>query len=382
MIPKQQDIEGKLALLGDDDASLVDWLDRFTLLEGEKAKTNLQLIDERLQDQGLLAEILAQALIAADPDCALNILERLFDVVPLDQLITILTDSIRRQQLLTVLGGSPFLGAILCRNKTYFEALLIDGGIDHSNGEKQMLDDLCRSIPDSADFSELKAGLRNYKSTQILRIGSRDLCGLAPLVEVMAELSGLAAACLQRAYDLCGLQLQQEYGQPLQEVEKGESEIATMTILGMGKLGGYELNFSSDIDLIYFYSTTRGRTSGVVDSGGAVKNQLDLHLYFIQLAEWLTRAIGQITADGFVFRVDLDLRPEGRSGEMACSQTAAETYYEGWGQNWERSAMMKARPVAGNIVFNGYGCKNWTGRTMVCGTIYTAAATRCSITSD
>ncbi|MCK5912785.1 MAG: hypothetical protein KAG12_02830, partial [Desulfuromusa sp.] len=90
MIPGQQEIKEKLALLGDDDASLVAWLDSFALLEGEKAKTNLRLIDERLRDQGLLAEILSQALTTADPDCALNVLERLFDVVPLDQLTTIL----------------------------------------------------------------------------------------------------------------------------------------------------------------------------------------------------------------------------------------------------------------------------------------------------
>ena len=344
MNPEEQEIKGKLVLLGDDDASLVDWLDSFVLLEGEKAKINLQLIDERLGDQDLLAEILAQALITADPDCALNVLERLFDVVALDQLITVLTNSTRRQQLLTVLGGSPFLGGILCRNKTYFESLFIDGGIDHSNGEKQMLDDLCGSIPDSADFPELKAGLRNYKSTQILRIGSRDLCGLASLVEVMAELSGLAAACLQRAYDLCSLQLQKEYGQPLQEIEEREPKIATMTILGMGKLGGHELNFSSDIDLIYCYSSTQGETSG-----GNRDEKISLHRYFVKLAELITRALHQVTEDGFVFRVDTGLRPDGNNGDLAISINGAEVYYESWGQSWERAALIKARPVAGDI---------------------------------
>ncbi len=344
MIPEQQEIKAKLTLLGDDDASLVDWLDSFALLEGEKAKTNLQLIDERLRDQCLLAEILTQALTAADPDCALNILERLFDVVPLNQLITILTDSRRRQQLLTVLGGSPFLGGILCRNKIYFERLFIDGEIDHANGEKQMLEDLRGAIPDNVDFFKLKAGLRNYKSMQILRIGSRDLCGFASLIEVMEELSGLAATCLQRAYDLCGLQLQEEYGQPLQEDAEGEPRVATMTILGMGKLGGYELNFSSDIDLIYCYSSTRGETSG-----GSRNEKISLHRYFVKLAELITRALHQVTEDGFVFRVDTGLRPDGNNGDLAVSIDGAEVYYESWGQSWERAALIKARPVAGNI---------------------------------
>ncbi|MEA3545430.1 MAG: bifunctional [glutamate--ammonia ligase]-adenylyl-L-tyrosine phosphorylase/[glutamate--ammonia-ligase] adenylyltransferase [Thermodesulfobacteriota bacterium] len=333
----------KLALLGKDEDSLVAWLDSFALLEGEKAKTNLQLIDERLQNQSLLTEILAQAFTTADPDCALNVLERLFDVVDRDQLITILTDSARCQQLLTILGGSPFLGGILCRDKAYFEHLFITTEINHCRSEVDMLADLRRSISDSADFLELQAGLRRYKATQILRIGSRDLCGIATLVEVMTELSGLAAACLQRAYELCGLQLQAEYGQPLQQVEGEESRIAVMTILGMGKFGGHELNFSSDIDLIYCYSSTSGETSG-----GRRAEKISLHRYFVKLAELITRSLHQVTADGFVFRVDTGLRPDGNNGDLAISINGAEAYYESWGQSWERAALIKARPVAGD----------------------------------
>lgn len=344
MIPEKQEIEVKLALLGNEEETLVIWLDSFALLEGEKAKTNLQLIDERLQDQSLLADILIQSLATADPDCALNILERLFDVVPLDQLTTILSDSTCCQQLLTVLGGSPFLGGILCRNKSYFERLFIKGEINHSNSEEQMLNDLCGSIPDSADFLDLQAGLRGYKAMQILRIGSRDLCDFASLIEVMEELSGLAAACLQRAYDVCGLQLQEEYGQPQQEDEEGEIRTATMTILGMGKFGGHELNFSSDIDLIYCYSSTSGETFG-----GQRNEKISLHRYFVKLAELITRALHQVTDDGFVFRVDTGLRPDGNNGDLAVSINGAEAYYESWGQSWERAALIKARPVAGDI---------------------------------
>ncbi len=344
MIPDKQEIEEKLALLANDDEDLLVWLDSFTLLEGDKAQTNLQLIDERLQNPNLLIEILAQALTTADPDCALNVLERLFDVVELEQLATILIDATRRQQLLTVLGGSPFLGGILCRNQVYFKWLFIDGGIDHSSSEVQMLADLRRSVPESADFPELETGLRRYKAMQILRIGSRDLCGFASLITVMEELSALAAACLQRAYEICSLQLQEEYGQPLQEDEKGGTQIATMTILGMGKFGGHELNFSSDIDLIYCYSSTCGETSG-----GRRGEKISLHRYFVKLAELITRALHQVTDEGFVFRVDTGLRPDGNNGDLAISINGAEAYYESWGQSWERAALIKARPVAGDI---------------------------------
>jgi len=344
MIPEQQEIKAKLTLLGTDEESLVVWLDSFAFLDGEKAKTNLKLIDEQLQDKNLLSDILSQAVTVADPDSALNILERLFDVVPVEQLTTVLTHPTRRQQLLTVLGGSSFLGGILCRNKSYFKQLFIDSAIDHSRSETEMLDDLRGSIPDSADFLELKSGLRSYKAAQILRIGSRDLCGLASLIEVMEELSALATVSLQRAYELCCLQLQEEYGQPLQENQGGKVQIATMTILGMGKLGGHELNFSSDIDLIYCYSSTSGETTG-----GSRKEKISLHRYFVKLAELITRALRQVTEDGFVFRVDTGLRPDGNNGDLAVSINGAEAYYESWGQSWERAALLKARPVAGDL---------------------------------
>ncbi|SEA76923.1 glutamate-ammonia-ligase adenylyltransferase [Desulfuromusa kysingii] len=344
MVPDQNKIKTKLNLLGADDESLVVWLDRFPFLEGEKAKTNLQLIDEWLQNRDLLVKIFTTALKSADPDRALNLLERLFDVVEIDQLTSLFSDPLRCHQLLTVLGGSPFLGGILCRNKCYFEKLFVAGDIDSPCGETKMLADLRNLIPDSANFVELQAGLRCYKATQILRIGSRDLCGLAPLTEVMAELSGLAAACLQRAYEVCGLQLQQEYGQPWEEDEGEKVRIASMTILGMGKLGGHELNFSSDIDLIYCYSSTAGETTG-----GRRGEKISLHRYFVKLAELLTKALHQVTEDGFVFRVDTGLRPDGNNGDLAVSINGAEAYYESWGQSWERAALIKARPVAGDI---------------------------------
>ncbi len=117
----------------------------------------------------------------------------------------------------------------------------------------------------------------------------------------------------------------------------------------MGKLGGRELNFSSDIDLIYFYSSEKGETAGVPDPLGERRNRLHLHQYFCKLGEMITRAISQATEDGFVFRVDLRLRPEGNSGDLATSLRSAEVYYESWGQSWERAAMLKARPVAGSL---------------------------------
>lgn len=345
MLPtNREEITRKLDLLETDSDALIRWCDQMPLLDGERAATNLRLLHEQLNDRDLLADIFIEATEAADPDAALNNLERLFDIVDQSHLLTILTDSQRRNHLLTILGGSAFLVGILCRNHDYFTQLLVEGDLQQPRDEAQMLADLRELIDDDADFPTLKAGLRRYKAQQILRIGARDLCGLVDVEEVMLELSGLAAASLQRAYELCSLQLQADYGEPFHKSDDQPPQPAEMTILGMGKFGGRELNFSSDIDLIYCYSSTRGETTG-----GRRNEQISLHRYFVKLAEMISRALHQITEDGFVFRVDTRLRPDGNSGDLAISLDGAEIYYESWGQSWERAAMLKARPVAGSI---------------------------------
>ena len=344
MNPGQHDIAAGLQRLDSSRSELIEWCAQWPLCDGERVATNLHLLDDYLADRDLLAATFADALQVADPDAALNNLERLFDILEHPALGQVITDPNRRRQLLTLLGGSPFLTGILCRHHQYFTYLFTDGAIDACHGEADMLADLRELIAIDADIAQLQAGLRRYKARQVLRIAARDLCGLATLEEVMGELSDLAAASLQRAYEVCSRQLQTDYGEPWQQDDAGKRTEAGMTILGMGKFGGRELNFSSDIDLIYCYSSTRGETSG-----GRRGEQISLHRYFVKLAEMTTRALHQITEDGFVFRVDTRLRPEGNSGDLAVSLDGAEIYYESWGQSWERAAMLKARPVAGSI---------------------------------
>jgi glutamate-ammonia-ligase adenylyltransferase len=314
---------------------------------GDSAKTvtNLLLLDEQLRDPELVATLAAEALTCADPDLALNNLERLFWNAPADTLNTLLNQHLSRRQLLTVLGASPFLTSLLCRRTEQLAELFGPDGLATARDEAILLGELQRTIPDGSDFATLQRGLRQQKAREILRIGSRDLCGLATLEEVTIELSALAAAALQRACAIGDALLRSEYGAPLLD----DGSEAEFTVFGMGKFGGMELNFSSDIDLIYFYTSDRGETAGVAGSGGEVRNRISLHRYFVKLSDLVTKAISQVTEDGFVFRVDLRLRPEGDSGEIANSLAAAEIYYESWGQSWERSAMLKARPVAGSL---------------------------------
>jgi [glutamine synthetase] adenylyltransferase / [glutamine synthetase]-adenylyl-L-tyrosine phosphorylase len=331
-----------------DDAVLAALAVELGFDEAKKAVTNLRLLQETVRDERLLANLAQAALQTADPDLAINNLERLAARVPCDELLAVLAGD-QGQQLLTVLGASPFLSGILCRKSCFFHDLFTVQEISKRKNEEMMLGELRNLVPLNVSFTELQKGLRFYKCREILRIGSRDLCGLADLLEVTDELSALAAAALQRAYMVCNVLMRAEYGAPLLDASAGETSEAEFTVLGMGKLGGRELNFSSDIDLIYFYSSERGRTAGVADVLGKRKNQIYLHNYFVKLSELITKAIGQVTDDGFVFRVDLGLRPEGNSGEMANSLRSAEVYYESWGKSWERAAMLKARPVAGCI---------------------------------
>lgn len=332
-----------------EDAELADLSQLLGFADGQKATVNLLLLSDLTEDAALLAAITAEAAQCADPDQALNNLERLSWTIAKEDLVPLLRQPTSRRHLLTILGASSFLSSILCRKVDYFRDLFIAGNLNQSADRDTLLRQLQQQIPLDSGFHQLQQRLRQFKYHQVLRIGGRDLCGLADFQQTGAELADLASACLQRACDICQQLLRNDYGAPLLETEDDACPLeAEFTILGMGKLGGRELNFSSDIDLIYFYSSERGQTSGQTGPSGKGK-QISLHQYFCKLGEMVGRALGQVTADGFVFRVDLNLRPEGSRGELATSLRGAEVYFESWGQSWERTALLKGRPVAGSI---------------------------------
>jgi glutamate-ammonia-ligase adenylyltransferase len=339
------------ALTGDaeDDADkrLARFLESRGYTYGLRSATNLRLLALLVPADTLPAICLA-ALAAPMPDMALNGLERVSGLVPREEFVAACGKKGRLAQLLTLCGSSPFLVSILCREPHLFSELFTLRGIETRRRPGDSLAALRARVGDETDTARLMRELRRFKHAEILRIAARDLSGLAPLEEVTVELSCLAAAVLQVAYDAGRRRLIAEHGLPMMVTPTGERE-AEMTILGMGKFGGCELNFSSDIDLMYFYSSDQGETSGVSDGHGGVKGRISLHTFFVKLAEKVTKVVSQVTADGFVFRVDLGLRPEGRNGEICISQRAAELYYESWGQSWERAAMLKARPVAGSL---------------------------------
>ncbi len=329
------------------DRQLIAFLESRGFAYGARSATNLRLLSQIFPSASILA-ITMTALSTPAPDMALNGLERISVVVPRDELLAVCAKKVRLSQLLFICGSSPFITNIICREPAHFRGLFLDRQIELHRSEEKMLALLRARAGDKTDHQDLLRLLRRFKIAEVLRIAARDLNGLATLEEVTAEITSLAAATLQFACEVTRRELTAEYGVPLMQTPDGEKE-AELTIIGMGKFGGRELNFSSDIDLIYLYSSDEGETSGIADSSGQTRRKISLHTFFTKQAEMITRALSQVTEDGFVFRVDLGLRPEGKSGEMAVSLHSAASYYEYWGQSWERAAMLKARPVAGSL---------------------------------
>lgn len=319
------------------------------LREPEKSLKNLDLLLKSGAFEEREEELIAEAVYSPDPDLALNNIERLATCVDREVMKKVAAGRENLRALLTLCGGSRFLTNIVINRPALLEWLLSEGNISRCTPLAEKLKTVREKLEEADNMASLQKALRCFKKREYLRIGVRDLLGMAPLTEVMEEISDLASACLQGAFEVSSAILKKEYGNPVYIDESGNEHEAGFVILGMGKLGGRELNFSSDIDLIFLYTTERGETAGVPAEGGKVSNRVSLHQFFVSLGKMIVRAMGEVTGDGFVFRVDMNLRPEGRFGDLACSLRSAEVYYESWGQTWERAAMLKARPVAGDI---------------------------------
>ncbi len=189
----------------------------------------------------------------------------------------------------------------------------------------------------AADAQALARRLRRHKQAEVLRIALFDLSG-GSVPEVTRALSQLASTAFHAAHRFHYQRLCAQHGAPEGRTPSGPSGFC---VLGMGKLGGEELNFSSDADVLYVY-----------DKDGKTEGGLDHFAFYARLAESVTAAVGspQATPEGgFVFRVDLDLRPEGRSGPIVNAIRGLELYYEAQGAAWERFALLKARPIAGDL---------------------------------
>lgn len=304
------------------------------------AQTTLQNILEHAARRGfeeparkVLAEKISRTFAqgVADPEAALISLERLFSEGD-SELIWLLAGE-RLEKVLKFFGYSEFLGRHALKYPEQLKSALekIERG---KAVREKIFQELEEKISGAQSFEELSRGLRVFKNERYLVLGLENLFALDRLEDEMAEVSWIAEACLE-----LGLQQLLKLRSGKKRVGENGCEAKTpLCVLGMGKLGSGELNFSSDIDLVYLCP----------ESGSAAGDDNRFREY-TSLAEQLTRLLSEITELGFIFRIDLRLRPGGENGPLVNPLDAAVDYYQNFGRNWERAALLRCRPLAGEL---------------------------------
>ncbi len=253
-------------------------------------------------------------------------------------------ESVRRIERLS--AASPLYAQELARSPWMARWIEEPRNLRESFRFRAFLDTWREFAPDAhglGDEARLGA-LRRWRRLMSVRIAHRSVNDLADEPTTVEELTLLAEFCLRECTDLSIRRWTERLGEPW-DAQRGAQ--ARFCVLALGKLGGRELNFSSDIDLIYLYEG-----EGSCRRGGA-ETPVSTGEFYTKVAETITRALDERTEDGFLFRTDVRLRPEGASGPLVRSLSELEYYYSTAGQTWERLAMIKARPVAGSLEVGG-----------------------------
>lgn len=233
-----------------------------------------------------------------------------------------------------VWSSSLFVAESCTRQPELLVDLVMSGDLSAGYGKNPYADKLAHTPVETE--ADLMAKLRHFRRREMVRIAWRDLAGWAELSETLTNLSWLADACIQYALDFLYQQACELRGTPL--LSDGSPQ--QIVVLGMGKLGAYELNYSSDIDLIFAYAE-----DGVLPD----RKETSYGEFFTKLCRNLVRVLDEITVDGFVFRTDIRLRPYGDSGPIIMTFDGMENYYQTQAREWERYAMIKVRQVAGDF---------------------------------
>ncbi|MBM3262579.1 MAG: hypothetical protein FJY97_04020, partial [candidate division Zixibacteria bacterium] len=325
-------------------ADMAARLHRAGFADPHRAWPMLHTLDRRMSALSTdhdLAPLFEAMVVSFDPERAFgNLYTLLLETdetmaASLARLITRHPD--RQTALLTILAASQPLASLLIQDPGFAVDLLDNPGWRTLHSRDDMAATLDRLVPPTTPFDKAFTGLRQYKKREYLHIALCDLTKSAETPDVLRALSDVADLCLQRAFEVCAHHLEERHGPPLLE----DGSPSGFAVMGMGKLGGRELNFDSDIDLIYVYDSTDGHTA---------QSGLSTYEYYPKLARSITELVGSITNNGFVFRVDLRLRPEGRAGDIANSVEGYRWHYDTNGQPWQRQALIKARPVAGSQI--------------------------------
>ncbi len=231
-------------------------------------------------------------------------------------------------------GNSPYLTETALQDPAFVTDLCLHGPDATLAGIKTLLSTVQTEARDGGAPETVAAALRRLKRRAALVIAVADIAGVWPLAKITGALSHVASGCLQAVLDAVLLQLARDGQLAIGK----DPDAAAFTVLGMGKLGAGELNYSSDVDLILLYDR----------DAPALRDSEQAPRHLVRVARLLVQLMSESSVDGYIFRTDLRLRPDPGSTPLAMSVQAAELYYESVGQNWERAAMIKAHPVAGN----------------------------------
>ncbi|MFJ8779124.1 bifunctional [glutamine synthetase] adenylyltransferase/[glutamine synthetase]-adenylyl-L-tyrosine phosphorylase [Streptomyces sp. NPDC102476] len=279
---------------------------------------------ERLLDSGELSgvrndPVLLEALGAtADPDLALHGLVRLLEAQPDRELLdTVIAAKPLRDRLLGVLGASAALAEHLARHPGDWHALVTYEPRDLHPG----VEEFQRGLAEATDPVALRVAYRRC----LLSIAARDVCGTTDLAETAAELADLATATLRAALAIA------------RAAAPDDAALCRLAVIAMGKCGGHELNYVSDVDVIFVGEAVDG-----ADEGKALRAAT-------KLASHMMRVCSETTVEGSIWPVDANLRPEGRNGPLVRTLASHLAYYQRWAKTWEFQALLKARPVAGDL---------------------------------
>ncbi|MDX1950662.1 MAG: bifunctional [glutamate--ammonia ligase]-adenylyl-L-tyrosine phosphorylase/[glutamate--ammonia-ligase] adenylyltransferase [Verrucomicrobiota bacterium] len=251
--------------------------------------------------------------------------------------------------LVQLFSGSEALSELLLIHPDWIEQLTPES-LSYPRkiqGLKREVDEWLVPSLNSKDFENGFRQIRMLKQREMLRIAARDLAHMAPVPEIIKEISNIADISLETVHRICWEQLTGRFGEPWHRESDGPWQKTKFCVLGMGKLGGQELNYSSDVDVLFVYSgegfafKTPPKKN---DQGRGLAN----HHFFKQLAEQFINEVSRLAPEGALFRIDLRLRPEGKSSPLARSLGSYENYYSQWGQTWERMMLIKARCIAGD----------------------------------
>lgn len=306
-----------------------------------RAEANLTRLEQLLPPalRFPLASLLGQS---PDPDGALNFLERYAAKAPPETRAELAEDPTSLTYLVAIFGYSGYLAETFLAEPSLPLQFARDRNFNKLRSREDLMQDYARFSTTTTDLW-LSAQLGRFKRRTYLRIVLKDVLRTNTLAETTLELSELADVIVTNALAYCNQELRKRYGEPQYRDAQERIARSEFSVISLGKMGGNELNYSSDIDLLFLYSHD-GETSGGSEPDSVISNKE----YFIRLANAITRTITQSTPQGQVFRVDLRLRPEGEQGDMTISLRSALEYYEHRARDWELQMLIKARHSAGD----------------------------------